>query len=430
MGSNRNLATRALETDMPVMVRMQKLLRGAKNCVSLAQGVVYWKPPEEALEKVQKLVFEPSISRYGGDDGLPELRAALIKKLRDENNLHKSSVMVTAGANQAFVNLVLTLCDAGDSVVMFAPYYFNSYMSFQMTGVTNILVGPGKPETLYPDADWLERILSETKPVPKLVTVVNPGNPSGTYIPESLLKVSLCLSIGFQISARLLALGLLLTTHMNPGTIGVEYRSSLWYFILFKIKYTCRYFMYDGLKHSCVEGNHIVNVFSFSKAYGMMGWRVGYIAYPSEVEGLADQLFKVQDNIPICASIISQHLALHSLEMGPEWVTERVKTLVKNREIVLEALSPLGEGSVKGGEGAIYLWAKLPEGHGYDDFEVVRWLANRHGVAVIPGSASGSPGNLRISFGGLIESECKEAAGRLKRGLEELVKHGLVKEQE
>lgn len=53
---------------------------------------------------------------------------------------------------QAFVNLVLTLCDAGDSVVMFAPYYFNAYMSFQMTGITNILVGPGNPKTLYPDA--------------------------------------------------------------------------------------------------------------------------------------------------------------------------------------------------------------------------------------------------------------------------------------
>jgi aspartate/methionine/tyrosine aminotransferase len=50
------------------------------------------------------------------------------------------------------VNLVLTLCDAGDSVVMFAPYYFNAYMSFQMTGITNILVGPGNTETLYPDA--------------------------------------------------------------------------------------------------------------------------------------------------------------------------------------------------------------------------------------------------------------------------------------
>ncbi|MBA0658577.1 hypothetical protein Goklo_010774, partial [Gossypium klotzschianum] len=354
-------------------------------------GVVYWKPPKQALDKVKALVEEPSVSCYGADEGLPELREALIRKLRQENNLQRSSVMVTAGANQAFVNLVLTLCDAGDSVVMFAPYYFNAYMSFQMTGVTKILVGPGYPKTLYPDADWLERTLLETKPVPKLVTVVNPGNPSGTYIPEPLLKVSH-----------------LLSTHCVCVCFHVA-----------------AYFMYDGLKHSCVEGDHIVNIFSFSKAYGMMGWRVGYIAYPTEVEGLATQLLKVQDNIPICASLISQRLALHSLELGPEWVREQVKDLVKNREIVIEALSPLGEGAVLGGEGAIYLWATLPE-KCMDDVKVVHWLAHRHGVVVIPGSACGSPGHLRISFGGLMENDCRAAAERLKTGLEELVKHGLV----
>ncbi|KAK8581246.1 hypothetical protein V6N13_144285 [Hibiscus sabdariffa] len=393
MGSFGMLARRVVETEMPVMVQIQQLIRGAKNAVSLAQGVVYWKPPKQALDKVKELVEEPSVSCYGADEGLPELREALIRKLRQENNLQKSSVMVTAGANQAFVNLVLTLCDAGDSVVMFAPYYFNAYMSFQMTGVTKILVGPGDTKTLYPDADWLEKTLLETKPVPKLVTVVNPGNPSGTYIPEPLLKriSDIC---------------------KNAGCWLV-------------VDNTYEYFMYDGLKHSCLEGNHIINIFSFSKAYGMMGWRVGYIAYPTEVEGLATQLLKVQDNIPICASLISQRLALHSLEVGPEWVHERVKDLVKNREIVIEALSPLGEGAVQGGEGAIYLWATLPEIYA-DDFKVVHWLAHRHGVVVIPGCACGSPGHLRISFGGLMENDCRAAAERLKKGLEELVKHGLV----
>ena len=157
-----------------------------------------------------------------------------------------------------------------------------------------------------------------------------------------------------------------------------------------------------------------------SSLYGCM-----QIAYPTEVGGLATQLLKVQDNIPICASIISQRLAFHSLEVGPEWVLERVKDLVKNREIVVEALSPLGEGAVQGGEGAIYLWATLPEKY-VDDVKVVHWLANRHGVVVIPGSACGSPGHLRISFGGLIEDECRAASERLKRGLEELVKDGMV----
>ncbi|KAB2623892.1 bifunctional aspartate aminotransferase and glutamate/aspartate-prephenate aminotransferase-like [Pyrus ussuriensis x Pyrus communis] len=393
MGSYGQLARRAVETNMPIMVQIQQLVRGAKNAVSLAQGVVYWQPPKEALDKVKELVWEPSISRYGADEGIPELREALVQKLHRENKLYKSSVMVTAGANQAFVNLALTLCDAGDSVVMFAPYYFNAYMSFQMTGVTNILVGPGHPKTLYPDADWLEKTLSETKPTPKLVTVVNPGNPSGTYIPDSLLKriSDICRDAGSWLV----------------------------------VDNTYEYFMYDDLKHTCVEGNHIINIFSFSKAYGMMGWRVGYIAYPSEVEGFGTQLLKVQDNIPICASIISQHLALHSLEMGPEWVTERVKGLVKNRKIVLEALSPLGDNAVKGGEGAIYLWAKLPDKY-VDDDKFVHWLAHRHGVVVIPGSACGCPGNVRISFGGLVEDDCKSAAERLRRGLEELIRDGMV----
>ncbi|XP_034197234.1 aromatic aminotransferase ISS1-like isoform X2 [Prunus dulcis] len=225
MGSYGKLAKRAVETEMPIMVQIQQLVRGAKNAVSLAQGVVHWQPPKQALDKVKELVWEPSISRYGADEGILELREALVKK--------------------AFVNLVLTLCDSGDSVVMFAPYYFNAYMSFQMTGVTNILVGPGHPETLYPDADWLEKTLSETKPTPKLVTVVNPGNPSGTYIPDPLLKriSDICRDAGSWLV----------------------------------VDNTYEYFMYDDLKHTCVEGNHIVNIFSFSKAYGMMGWRVGYV---------------------------------------------------------------------------------------------------------------------------------------------------------
>ncbi|XP_073111019.1 aromatic aminotransferase ISS1 isoform X5 [Elaeis guineensis] len=420
MGSYAMLSKRLLETDTPVMVHIQELIRKAKDPISLAQGVVYWQPPAQALDKVKEIVWDPSTSRYGADEGLPELREALTEKvvacflgcrlvgilvvtddavvtfeLRRENKLHKSSVMVTAGANQAFVNIVLTLCDPGDSVVMFAPYYFNAYMSFQMTGITNILVGPSNPKTLQPEVGWLEKILSGegNQPIPKLVTVVNPGNPSGAYIPEPILKriSDLCSSAGAWLV----------------------------------VDNTYEYFMYDGLKHSCIEGNHIVNLFSFSKAYGMMGWRVGYIAYPTEVEGFAAQLLKVQDNIPICASIIGQRLALYSLEVGPEWIGERVQKLVKNRELLVKALAPLGKDAVMGGQGAIYLWAKLPDRFS-DDYEVVRWLVNRHGVVVIPGSASGGPGYIRISFGGLKEADCEVAAERLRRGLEELLRDGMV----
>lgn len=69
-------------------------------------------------------------------------------------------VMVTAGANQAFVNVVLTLLDAGDSVVLFVPYYFNHLMAIQMTGgAANVVYGQCDPATLHPDLDWLEKHL-------------------------------------------------------------------------------------------------------------------------------------------------------------------------------------------------------------------------------------------------------------------------------
>lgn len=137
------------------------------------------------------------------------------------------------------------------------------------------------------------------------------------------------------------------------------------------------------------------------------------------------QLLKVQDNIPICASIIGQKLALASLQVGPEWVFEKVKKLSDNRKLVIDALSPLGEGAVKGGEGAIYLWARLPK-NASDDVAVVQWLVHKHHVCVIPGSASGGPGFIRVSYGGLTEEKCHIAASRLKQGLQELVADGMV----
>jgi aspartate/methionine/tyrosine aminotransferase len=183
--------------------------------------------------------------------------------------------------------------------------------------------------------------------------------------------------------------------------------------------------MYDNHKHVCVEGDHVVNIFSFSKAYGMMGWRIGYIAYPSSVHGFGAQLLKVQDNIAICASIIGQKLAIAALQVSRDWVFEKVKKLGDNRALVVDALLPLGEEAVKGGEGAMYFWARLPEGLS-DDVAVVHWLVKRHGITVIPGTASGCPGFLRVSYGGLTFTNCQAAAARLKVGLQELVSKGMV----
>jgi katanin p60 ATPase-containing subunit A1 len=170
----------------------------------------------------------------------------------------------------------------------------------------------------------------------------------------------------------------------------------------------------------------VLHLFSFSKAYGMMGWRVGYVAFPAGGGGLGAQLLKAQDTIPICAAQLSQHVALGALEAGPAWVAARVAGLAANRAALIDALSPLGAlgSGVAGGEGAIYLWATLPPGCG-DDGAVVEWLVRKHKVCLIPGSSCGCPGHVRVAIANLDADTCAQAAARLKAGLEELAEGGM-----
>ena len=186
----------------------------------------------------------------------------------------------------------------------------------------------------------------------------------------------------------------------------------------------------------------------------MMGWRMGYLAYtdqefirtngngngsgnsggsapppppPAATTTLGGELLKVQDTIPICPPQLSQYVAIGALKSGREWVEEKVHGLEGNRQALLDALSPLGRENIAGGEGAIYLWAKLPEeGGNDDDVKVVEWLVKKHKVCVIPGSSCGVRGYIRAAFANLKPELCGEAAARLKVGLTELVEHGMA----
>ena len=106
---------------------------------------------------------------------------------------------------------------------------------------------------------------------------------------------------------------------------------------------TYEHFVYDdATPHFTLAAPNVVNIFSFSKAYGMMGWRVGYIALPDEsiVPGLGAQMLKVQDTIPICATQVSQVMALEATLQGRGWVQERVSKLAGalGRSCVLDSV--------------------------------------------------------------------------------------------
>jgi len=258
-------------------------------------------------------------------------------------------------------------------------------MALQMTAA-QIDVSPCNAD-LLPDLDVLEAKLAGGDV--KMVVIVNPCNPTGVLAPKELLERA----------SRLCA------------------KAGAWLIV----DNTYEYFTYDGAEHVCVEGDHVINVFSFSKAYGIMGWRIGYIATPAGASGLMDQLNKVQDTIIICPPVLSQRVALACIEGGgKEWVKEKVAGLEANRRMVRDALSPLGPGAVSDSNGAIYMWVKLPDTV-TDDEAVVEWLVKEHGVCIIPGSSCGMPGHVRVAFANLSEENCRVAADRLRKGLSELV---------
>jgi len=271
--------------------------------------------------------------------------------------------MVTSGSNQGYMNVVLSLLSEGDTAMVFRPYYFNHMMALQMVGASVEVAAVD--EQLMPDLPQLKkRLLDAAAPHVKMITVSNPGNPNGVMLPAETLRE-------------------LADACAQAGTWLI-------------VDNAYEYFSYEAQgypAHSCVEGPHIINTFSFSKSYGMMGWRIGYLAFP---EVLGAQLLKAQDTIPICPPVMSQKAALGALQAGGAWVKEKVASLDANKHHLCTTICEcLGETAVLGGSGAIYLMVRLPvktDGSLAADVRVVEWLAAEHKVAVIPGSACGFPG--------------------------------------
>jgi aspartate/methionine/tyrosine aminotransferase len=140
----------------------------------------------------------------------------------------------------------------------------------------------------------------------------------------------------------------------------------------------------------------------------------------------------VQDTVAICPTQVSQQAALGALEAGPDWVRDRVSSLQENRDIVRAALENGGLERVCGGEGSIYLFAKLPskmkdkpikskKPQSPTDWTLAERLVLEHGVAVIPGSSCGMPDWIRVCFANLSKERCLDASLRLKNGLGAIV---------
>ncbi|MEA3094054.1 MAG: hypothetical protein QOJ04_5396, partial [Caballeronia sp.] len=180
------LGTRMDAVQAPIIPIFGRLIRSVPGTISLGQGVVHYGPPLEALRAVQDALADPATHRYQDGAGLPALIDAIVGKLAAENGTdvgRGAEVMVTAGANMAFMHAVMATTMPGDEVLIPLPFYFNHEMAIEMAGC--------RPVPVPTDARYqlrLDAIRAAITPRTRAIVTVSPNNPSGAELSGSSLR--------------------------------------------------------------------------------------------------------------------------------------------------------------------------------------------------------------------------------------------------
>ena len=400
-----------------------------------------------------KLTPKILFNKYGSIQGQDELLNLIKEKLMEENqlDLNNMEVMVTAGGNQAFVNVALSLVDPGDTVLVLKPYYFSHVVSLQMAGA-NIKFVSFSEDTFLPNLQEVaEMARQETI---KMIVLTTPNNPSGVVYPEStLLELkNICKEKGIWMVIDETYEHFVYNKDAGNTSEKIEEEKNA----SRKDTYECKndennqgkesqQSSYHDLgdkdlekgqnmakyKHTSLCGNKvdfpgIIHLYSFSKSYGMAGWRIGYMVYPSQLQ---EYMRRFQDTIPTHASIISQYaatIAMNNNYGGRKWVKKQIESILPIREKMWNVIEK-HTSSIRG-HGAIYYLVKLPNPGGRfseeeNEERSVDILAKQFQLLVTPGSAFGAPGHIRISYGSLPPEEAEEAILRLDQGLDYLSKN-------
>ena len=392
MSNRPRPARRMAEIQAPIMPIVAGWIRDNPGTITLGQGVVSYSPPPEVLSQVKAFGAKLEEHRYQSVVGIPELLAQIENKLVTENaiGLSEREIVVTAGANMAFLNAILAITDPRDEIILLRPYYFNHEMAIRMIGCQPVFVDTD--EAYQPCVESLRKAIN---PRTRAIVTVSPNNPTGAvYAPSVLEEINtLCAEHGIY--------------HISDEAY--------------------EYFVYEGSQHFCPaslvqSGGHTISLYSLSKAYGFASWRIGYMVIPAS---LYDSVIKVQDTNLICAPMISQQVAVKVLEVGRGYCDAKIRAL---SEIRARALATLGElkdvVTVPPAQGAFYFFLRLHQltDMPFDALEVTRYLIEKHRIAVVPGDVFG-PANgcyLRVSYGALDKETVHEGINRLVNGLEQL----------
>lgn len=372
-----NLARIKPSATIAVAQKARELQDAGRDVISLGAG----EPDFDTADNVKDaaiLAIQQGKTKYTPISGIPELRKAIARKFKRDNELDYTpeQIIVSTGGKQVLDNAFRATLNAGDEVIISAPYWVSYPEMVSLSGGTPVIVDTHIDDGFRLRPEVLEAAITDKT---KWVVLNSPSNPSGAaYGYDDLKKL----------------------------TDVLKKYPHIW--ILTDDMY--EYLLYDGHKFftpAQVEPalyNRTLTMNGVSKAYAMTGWRLGYAGGPVELIKAMD---KVQGQATSGTSSITQWAALEALDGTQDYLAERLKAFEERRNLVVNGLNACKGIVCPKPEGAFYVFPscagvigkKTPSGKVIEtDLDFVTALLEQEGVAVVQGSAFGTAPNFRISY--------------------------------
>ncbi len=363
--------------------------------INLSVGEPDFNTPDFIKDAAKKAI-DDNITRYTPVSGIADLCKAISEKFKRDNNLTYApeQIVVSTGAKQSIINVVLCLVNPGDEVIIPAPYWVSYLECVKLAEGKSVIVPAGIESNFKITPAQLEKAIT---PKTKLIIFSSPCNPSGAMYSKAELKAL----------ADVLA--------KNPHVFILS--DEIYEFINFVGRH-------ESIAQFPEVFNQTITVNGVSKGAAMTGWRIGYIGAPLWIAKACD---KLQGQFTSGASSISQMAALAAVKADPSVTYEMRDTFKKRRDLVLGMLNEIPGVKTNTPEGAFYLFPDVSSYFGKsfngkiikDSTDLSMFILEEGNVAAVAGSAFGNDNCIRISYAAA-ESALIAAAGQIKEALSKL----------
>lgn len=358
---------------LAVNAKAQQLIAQGKSIVSLGVGEPDFDTPKH-IKQAAIQAIESGKTKYTAVDGIVSLKQAVCDKMENFNKLtyKLNQTIISTGGKQAIFNLVLSVLNSGDEAIIPAPYWVSYYDMVLFAGGNPIVVQASLDQNFKITPAQLKAAIT---PRTRLFFLNSPSNPTGIGYTREELK----------------ALGEILVAHPNIIIATDDMYEHIWW----------AKEAFSNIVMACPElYNQTVVLNGVSKAYSMTGWRIGYACGPEKLIKAMNTLQGQSTSNP-CS--ISQAAAEAALRGPKDSVIEMVQAFKIRHDYVVESLNNLNNVQCLPGDGTFYAFARVQDfidRHPTinNDLELADYLLQEAGVAVVPGSAFGTEGYMRLSF--------------------------------